>query len=52
LGFGEYACEGSTLGPNRYAPEQGELVEQFASAVSNTGERIVTDRDREISLLV
>ncbi len=44
--------EGSTLRPNRYSPEQGELVEQLASAVSDTGERIVANRDREISLLV
>lgn len=44
--------EGSTLGSNRYSPEQGELVEQRASAVSDTGERIVANRDREISLLV
>ena len=44
--------EGPTLGSNRYSPEQGELVEQRASAVSDTGERIVTNRDREVSLLV
>ena len=44
--------EGPTLGANRYSPEQGELVEQRASAVSDTGERIVTNRDREVSLLV
>ena len=44
--------EGSTLGSNRYSPEQAELVEQRASAVSDTGERIVANRDREISLLV
>jgi hypothetical protein len=44
--------EGSTLGPNRYSPKQGELIEQLASAVSDTGERIVANRDREISLLV
>jgi len=44
--------EGPTLGSNRYSPEQGELVEQRASAVSDTGERIVANRDREVSLLV
>ena len=44
--------EGPTLGSNRYSPKQGELVEQRASAVSDTGERIVANRDREISLLV
>lgn len=44
--------EGPTLGANRYSPEQGELVEQRASAVSDTGERIVANRDREVSLLV
>jgi len=40
------------LGPDRYSPEQGDLVEQLASAVRDTGERIVADRDWEISLLV
>ena len=44
--------EGPTLGSNRYSPEQGELVEQRASAVSDTGERIIANRDREVSLLV
>jgi hypothetical protein len=44
--------EGSILRPNRYSPEQGELVEELARAVSDTGERIVANRDREISLLV
>ncbi len=44
--------EGSTLGPKRYSPEQGKLVEQLASAVSDTGERIVADRDREIRRFV
>jgi hypothetical protein len=44
--------EGSPLGPNRYSPEQSELVEQLASAVRDTGERIVTDRDREICRFV
>jgi hypothetical protein len=43
--------EGSILRPNRYSPEQGELVEELARAVSDTGERIVANRDREISLL-
>src|SRR6266404_9187711 len=36
--------EGSTLGSNRYSPEQAELVEQRARAVSDTGERIVANR--------
>jgi hypothetical protein len=40
------------LGPDRYSPEQGDLVEQLASAVRDTGERVVADRDWEISLLV
>jgi hypothetical protein len=40
------------LGPDRYSPEQGDLVEQLASAVRDTGERIVADPDWEISLLV
>jgi hypothetical protein len=40
------------LRPHRYSPEQGDLVEQLASAVRDTGERIVADRDWEISLLV
>ena len=44
--------EGSTLRPNRYSPEQGELVEELARAVSDTGERIVADRDREIRRFV
>jgi hypothetical protein len=44
--------EASTLGSNRYSPEQAELVEQRARAVSDTGERIVANRNREITLIV
>lgn len=38
--------------PRCYSPEQGDLFEQPASAVRDTGERIVADRDREIRRFV